>query len=275
MHFKHHWPPNSGDQQGFPTRESKDYQRFHAEYFFFFFSFLKALLSPATNATSSTVTSRITMAMIPVVSPSLGSRVRAGVLDAPSSPPASLVPVPVSVEAAGSNSNSSAGLDGVIVTGVAVILAAACAFVNVRKAIAVHVAATRRTNRTISVRGWCGCFIVAPSISRDNPDLFSRWQERLPSSKNGTSRKIRREVQLAERAGFEPANLCGLHAFQACALSQLRDLSVRRANYTIMKNPGSGFHQSPVSAAISRWRAWRPRSADRFSSSAAVECHAG
>ena len=24
----------------------------------------------------------------------------------------------------------------------------------------------------------------------------------------------------AERAGFEPANLCGLHAFQACALSQ-------------------------------------------------------
>ena len=25
---------------------------------------------------------------------------------------------------------------------------------------------------------------------------------------------------LAERAGFEPANLCGLHAFQACALSQ-------------------------------------------------------
>ena len=37
---------------------------------------------------------------------------------------------------------------------------------------------------------------------------------------------------IAERAGFEPANLCGLHAFQACALSQLRDLSVRRANYT-------------------------------------------
>ena len=25
---------------------------------------------------------------------------------------------------------------------------------------------------------------------------------------------------MAERAGFEPANLCGLHAFQACALSQ-------------------------------------------------------
>src|SRR6266511_2025642 len=25
---------------------------------------------------------------------------------------------------------------------------------------------------------------------------------------------------VAERAGFEPANLCGLHAFQACALSQ-------------------------------------------------------
>ena len=29
----------------------------------------------------------------------------------------------------------------------------------------------------------------------------------------------------AERAGFEPANPCRLHAFQACALSQLRDLS--------------------------------------------------
>jgi hypothetical protein len=27
-------------------------------------------------------------------------------------------------------------------------------------------------------------------------------------------------LYVAERAGFEPANLCGLHAFQACALSQ-------------------------------------------------------
>ena len=30
----------------------------------------------------------------------------------------------------------------------------------------------------------------------------------------------KRGVLLAERAGFEPANLCGLHAFQACALSR-------------------------------------------------------
>ena len=39
---------------------------------------------------------------------------------------------------------------------------------------------------------------------------------------------------LAERAGFEPANLCGLHAFQACALSQTtRPLHFQRANYTM------------------------------------------
>jgi hypothetical protein len=42
----------------------------------------------------------------------------------------------------------------------------------VRKAIAVQVTATRRTNMAISMRGWCGWFIVAPSISRDNPDHF-------------------------------------------------------------------------------------------------------
>jgi hypothetical protein len=41
-------------------------------------------------------------------------------------------------------------------------------------------------------------------------------------------------VFLAERAGFEPANLCGLHAFQACALSQTtRPLHFQRANYTM------------------------------------------
>ena len=41
------------------------------------------------------------------------------------------------------------------------------------------------------------------------------------------------ERLLAERAGFEPANLCGLHAFQACALSQTtRPLQDQRANYT-------------------------------------------
>ena len=34
---------------------------------------------------------------------------------------------------------------------------------------------------------------------------------------------------LAERAGFEPANLFGLHAFQACALSQTtRPLQIKR-----------------------------------------------
>ena len=39
---------------------------------------------------------------------------------------------------------------------------------------------------------------------------------------------------MAERAGFEPANLCGLHAFQACALSQTtRPLHfLRGENYT-------------------------------------------
>ena len=41
---------------------------------------------------------------------------------------------------------------------------------------------------------------------------------------------LRRERYSAERAGFEPANLCGLHAFQACALSQTtRPLQFERA----------------------------------------------
>ena len=61
---------------------------------------------------------------------------------------------------------------------------------------------------------------------------------------------IQRGVLMAERAGFEPANLWGLHAFQACALSQLRDLSVRRANYTIMKITGQ--KDKPI-ARMSLW----------------------
>ncbi len=44
----------------------------------------------------------------------------------------------------------------------------------------------------------------------------------------------------AERAGFEPANLCGLHAFQACALSQTtRPLHFQRANYTMCYSGGN------------------------------------
>ena len=48
------------------------------------------------------------------------------------------------------------------------------------------------------------------------------------------NRFVSKAVFLAERAGFEPANLCGLHAFQACALSQTtRPLQIQRADYTM------------------------------------------
>ncbi len=64
----------------------------------------------------------------------------------------------------------------------------------------------------------------APVLGRENKknwsilDLYD-FKEKRPDEYEAFA--------VAERAGFEPANLCGLHAFQACALSQLRDLSVR------------------------------------------------
>ena len=47
---------------------------------------------------------------------------------------------------------------------------------------------------------------------------------------------------MAERAGFEPANLCGLHAFQACALSQ----TTRPLQYQATGLYQNLFKQKPV-----------------------------
>ena len=52
---------------------------------------------------------------------------------------------------------------------------------------------------------------------------------------------------MAERAGFEPANLFGLHAFQACALSQTtRPLRIEREIFYHNKMPASS--RSPHAA---------------------------
>ena len=60
-------------------------------------------------------------------------------------------------------------------------------------------------------------------LQTKDKSLSQHFIER-PASQNKNT-PFARGVLLAERAGFEPANLFGLHAFQACALSQLRDLS--------------------------------------------------
>ena len=83
---------------------------------------------------------------------------------------------------------------------------------------------------------------IIPSMGAREP------KAKCPSTSEGHSS--------AERAGFEPANLCGLHAFQACALSQTtRPLHFQRANYTMCYSRGnklfSGFRttESPTKSS--------------------------
>ena len=87
--------------------------------------------------------------------------------------------------------------------------------------------------------------IVSLSISREGgirtspPCGISSPQWGHVNLKKGNA-SINEAFFLAERAGFEPANLCGLHAFQACALSQTtRPLHFQRANYTMCYSRGN------------------------------------
>ena len=83
-------------------------------------------------------------------------------------------------------------------------------------------------------RSWGWCLIILAAGEKGSPQEYQHGAYKKKNGKTGEEstffcyhggKKIKdtKSVSLwfmAERAGFEPANPCGLHTFQACALGQ-------------------------------------------------------